>query len=119
MAGGIPVSGDMNAPFVTESIRESVDNGDNSVELSWSTNEDANARVYYGDNNITVFETSAPRMLPAVTGADNTFFDPSFSDSKRITLEDLDSDTEYNYAVIVTDDVGNATIVAEGSFDTN
>lgn len=119
MGSSIGGSADMHAPLVTSSLRESVNNSDDSATLSWSTNESTNAWVHYGTDRITVMEATAPHTQLTVVGADKVEFDASYSSTKRIELENLDEDETYHYAVIVADVSGNITIVGEGSFETN
>ncbi len=94
-AGGDP------APYIYSIRQENL--GDTSVEILWSTNEDADSAVKYGTASGTYTETAS---------------DVTLTTSHALTLTGLTSGTTYYYVVESTDGASNTSTSNEYSFTT-
>lgn len=109
-------TGDANAPTIF-SISTPV--GSNNATVNWSTNETSNGIVYYSTSPMTVFEASADRQAPQISGA-NVMSTTAAGLSQSVTIPNLSSGTTYYYTIMATDASGNVSIsLPNYSFRTN
>ena len=93
---------DVFAPVI--SLVESVPSPD-SVNISWTTDEEASSIVYYGLNSSYGASTTEADLSPRVT-------------SHNVQISNLVSCTSYNYQIHSTDGFGNEGISSDYKFTT-
>ena len=114
MSGGSTSGSDVNAPVINS---VNVDTGKNTAEISWKTNEDSNATIFYNTSPISLTEGSA---FTDVNISGSRFLAHSdFQTSHDANLTDLDSDTKYYYVVYVKDAAGNESLTWPQTFNTD
>lgn len=115
-AGNATVSGDMTfttatpvPPDTTAPVISSISVGSlasTSATVSWTTNEAATSKVYFGTTTPLVFSTAASRSSSTLTT------------SHALTLTPLVASTTYYYAVQSADSSGNVATSSQASFVT-
>jgi peptidoglycan hydrolase-like protein with peptidoglycan-binding domain len=109
--------GDVSAPMIY-SVSNTVSS--NSASFSWTTNENATARVFFNTMPLVINEgdeTSAGFALRAGQVAAN---DNIARSSQQVTLNGLTSNTLYYYMIVSTDTNGNVSVSnVNGTFRTN
>lgn len=96
---------DTTAPVISEVTATSTTV--TSTKITWTTDEEADSKVYYDTSTPLVVSTSTP----AVSSSDLTT-------SHEINLTDLTTSTTYYYLVTSADAIGNNTTSSEQSFTT-
>ncbi len=92
---------DITAPLISGAAVSDIFS--TSAKVSWTTNENADARVDYGT-------TTAYGSVAA---------DASFTGSHSLTLSGLSANTTYHYKVTSKDSAGNTVVSADATFSTS
>lgn len=116
-SGVVSVSGSLTAPSFY-SVSKSVTNS--SASFTWSTNEMANAKVFYNTSPILMNEGD---INSVGFGAKNGFVavnDNLARTSQQVTITNLQSNTRYWYVLVATDLNGNVSVFSPNdTFVTN
>ncbi len=110
-------SGDVYAPVVSNMSQNS---SSNAATLSWSTNENATGKVFYGTRPITIDEGNVYSVgFDLTTGYVATNNNIAAS-SQQVNIGGLLSNTTYYYIIVSTDTAGNVTVYnVNNTFRTN
>jgi lysozyme family protein len=114
MNGGMGNGLDQNAPVISA---VNVSTSNTGATLSWSTNENAAALVYYSTAQITLNEASA--QTGATISGTSVVAHVNLQTSHTASISGLQPGTTYNYVVYVRDGSGNETISMPSTFRTN
>ena len=106
--------GDRTAPAVNSLV---VSTSSNGATISWNTNENASAIVYYSTSPISMVEASPTSNV--TIGGNSFLVHTDFRSVHTASLSGLQSDTTYYYAVYVKDANGNEGVVWPATFRTN
>ncbi len=87
-----------------------------SATIAWMTNELAIGKVHYATTPISMFETSAAKTEPVISGSVLTESAPTISHS--VTLSNLMPNTLYYYVVESIDPPGNVSVTLPATFTT-
>jgi peptidoglycan hydrolase-like protein with peptidoglycan-binding domain len=112
MAGGINTGSDIDAPIIS-SIGVSTAN--NTANVAWYTSESATGVVYYSTSPIMLTEGD----YGATVSGQSVMTDNMMHTSQNVSLQGLQSNTIYYYAIYTTDAKGNVTITWPTTFRTN
>ena len=99
-------SGDITPPNISSVSSSNV--GATMATITWSTDESANSKVYYGTTNSISTNLSAAQA----------YFDSSFATSHSASLSGFTQNTIYYYMVVSADASGNAASSSQQSFAT-
>ena len=80
--------------------------GTSTADVQWTTNENANSKVYYGTAN------------PLVLGSATTLLNASLLTAHSLALSGLSTSTTYYYVVESTDGASNVSTSSQQSFTT-
>lgn len=94
------------APTIS-GVNVSTTGSNNSVNLSWSTNELASGYIYYSTSPLNAYEND---NSVTVTGANTASNSTNFVSSQTIALQNLQANTTYYYMIYVTDQSGNVSV---------
>ncbi len=95
---------DLTPPLITSLAASSISTS--SASVTWTTNEPATSRVYYGTST------------QIATGTTPSVFDGSYVTSHMVTLPSLLASSTYHYMVESKDGAGNTATSTEASFVT-
>lgn len=113
--GGIGgVSGDAQAPWINP-VTVSATN--QSATMSWTTNENASAVVYFGTSPLSMVEGSTSSAV--TIGGSSMLVHTNLQTSHSATLTTLSPNTTYYYAVYVKDAAGNESLTWPSTFRTS
>lgn len=104
---------DISAPIISG---PSVVLGSQSATLSWSTNEPASGRVYYGDMTLSAVEPTVAQVPPLISGT--VLADSNLTWNKSFTLSNLLPNVIYYYLAMATDANGNVSVTTQGTLRT-
>lgn len=108
------MNGDNSSPWINP-VSVSVTN--QSASLSWNTNENASAVVYYSTSPLSMAEGS---LTNGVTiGGSSMLVHTDLRTSHSATLTSLNSNTTYYYVVYVKDGAGNESVTWPSMFQTS
>jgi peptidoglycan hydrolase-like protein with peptidoglycan-binding domain len=88
--------------------------GSNTANISWNTNENASAIVYYSNSPISMMEGTTVTI-----GGSSQLVSTSLNSSHSTTLTSLSSNTNYYYVLYVRDGSGNESVTWPAMFHTN
>lgn len=111
MSGTVSTSSPLAAPSIS---KPAVAASRNSAILSWTTNENARAVVYYSSTPLTTYERDNAVDVSGLTAS----ADSAFHTSHSVTLTGLNPNTVYYYLVYVTDEQGNVSVTWPTMFTT-
>lgn len=94
------------APTIS-GVNVSTTGSNNSVNLSWSTNESAKGFIYYSTSPLNAYEND---NSVTVTGANTASNSNNYLSSQTISLQNLQANTTYYYMIYVTDQSGNVSV---------
>lgn len=114
MNNGMTAGLDRIAPSIS-SINVSPSN--NSVNISWNTNENASAVVYYGTSPLSITEGSPSSGV--TIGGSSVLVSTSLQSVHSTTISNLNSNTNYYYVLYVRDVGGNESVSLSSMFKTN
>jgi peptidoglycan hydrolase-like protein with peptidoglycan-binding domain len=115
MTGGVAsASGPTTAPAISN-VAISV--GNTSANVSWSTNENSQSKVYYGTSYPQMTETQADYTAPYISGQTQSDSNPVVSHS--LSVQGLNPGTTYYYVVQSSDPSGNTSVTWPAIFVTN
>lgn len=113
--GGVPVPGVDRSGAIHSAI--AVTQTNNSATIRWNTNELATGRVYYATNPLPLFEGTESGIAATVGG--QSVAESAATLSHSVTLNNLQPNTVYYYAIHTTDASGNVQITWPTVFRTN
>lgn len=105
------LNGDQYSPSIS-GVTVSVAN--TSAYLSWNTNENASAVVYYSTSPLSMIEGSAVTI-----GGSSVLAHSDLRSVHSTTLEYLNTNTMYYYVIYVRDALGNESITWPSTFRIN
>jgi peptidoglycan hydrolase-like protein with peptidoglycan-binding domain len=115
--GVVTPTGDMYAPFISN-VSQNLSS--NSATLSWSTNENATGKVFYGTMPLTINEGNENSVGFGVVNGYTATNNNSAQSSQQVTLPNLLSNTTYYYMIVSTDVNGNVSVFGvNNTFRTN
>lgn len=76
--------------------------------ISWQTNENARAKVFYSPTPLTFSEVSGPKQEPPISG--NVQTDDTYTISKTMVIPNLGNNTTYYYMIEAIDQDGNVSV---------
>jgi peptidoglycan hydrolase-like protein with peptidoglycan-binding domain len=91
-----------------------VNRGQNTVNVSWNTNEYARGVVYYSTNPLVTYE----RANSVDVSGNTAMTDTSMRTSQNVTLSGLNANTTYYYLIYATDQDGNVSVTWPTAFQT-
>lgn len=92
--------------------------GQTTVTISWSTNEPTQGQVYWATSPLQFDEATGPGQRPYVSGALATDAG-GLQTSHVVTISNLQANTTYHYLVRAIDSVGNISIIWPSTFRTS
>ncbi|MEK7588362.1 MAG: peptidoglycan-binding domain-containing protein [Patescibacteria group bacterium] len=87
-----------------------------NASLTFNTSEPVIASIFHDTNNLSMRDSGMSFGQTVVSGIENV--DSNFSSSKQFSLTNLSANTNYNYAVRITDASGNVSVLLPKSFRT-
>ncbi len=114
MMGGVVMNTGESAPSFN-TINVNVTN--NSATISWNTNENASAVVYYGTSYPSMVESSSNTGV--IIGGSSVLVHTDPRSSHSVVIDSLNSNTNYYYVLYVKDANGNESITWPAIFHTN
>lgn len=115
--GVVTPTGDIYAPFISN-VSQNL--SANSATLSWSTNENATGKVFYGTTPLTINEGDVNSVGFGVVNGYTATNNNSAQTSQQVTLPSLLSNTTYYYMIVSTDVNGNVSVFGvNNTFRTN
>ncbi len=115
MGGGVPVPVVDRSGAIHSAITVAQTN--NSATIRWNTNELATGRVYYATNPLPLFEGAESGIAASIGG--QSVGESAATLSHTVTLNNLQANTVYYYAIHTTDASGNVQITWPTVFRTN
>ncbi len=106
-SGQVVVSGGLTAPSFN-SINSSVTN--TSATFSWTTNELANAKVFYNTSPIMMNEGDINSVGFSATNGYSMTNDSIARTSQQVIISNLQPNTKYWYVIVATDLDGNVSL---------
>ncbi|MHB1316830.1 MAG: peptidoglycan-binding protein [Minisyncoccota bacterium] len=114
MGGTVVTSGINTAPAIGI-VSTNVSN--NSATVSWNTNENASAILYYSNSPIPMTEGSETRGV--TIGGSSILVNSNLQTSHVTTISGLNSGTTYYYVAYVRDVNGNESVTWPATFQTS
>ncbi len=111
MAGGAPSSSPLAAPIIST---PTVQVSSTSATVSWTTNENARAVVYYSTSPLITYERENSVDVSGTASSSDGIYRMSHSAS----LQNLQPNTTYYYLVYTTDNNGNVSVSWPTTFRT-
>jgi len=108
------MNGDSSSPWINP---VSVSVTGQSATLSWNTNENASAVVYYGTSPLSMMEGSVTNGV--TIGGSSMLVHTDLRTSHSATLTSLNANTTYYYVVYVKDGMGNESVTWPSTFQTS
>lgn len=112
MANGGWGNNDIFSPYMYQS---SISIGSNMVTLTWSTNENATARVFYSTNPVTINEGDINSVGFGVVNGSVASSNNGASTSQQVSISGLIPNTRYYYMLVSTDTSGNVSLASVNS----
>ena len=110
-------SGDINAPVIANVY---VNTSSGSATVGWTTNEDTQSTFYYSTSWTTLTENSANNPdTVSVAGNAIVSANSGLRTAHSVSVQNLQRDTVYYYAIHVTDQAGNVSVTWPTTFRTN
>lgn len=97
----------------------SVSTNSASANVSWATNENTVAKVYYSPYQFQLAEATNSFSKPTIIGGTSTAQTASLQTSHYVTLQNLSPHTLYYYIIEATDNDGNLSYTWPATFTTN
>jgi peptidoglycan hydrolase-like protein with peptidoglycan-binding domain len=108
------MNGDNSSPSINS---VNVTPGNNSATVSWNTNENSSAILYYSTSPLSMVEGSPTTGV--TIGGSSVLAHANLQASHSVTLTSLGSNTTYYYVVYARDGSGNESITWPNTFKTN
>lgn len=113
MGGGV-VDNNKAAPFISA---VSTNVSSNSAVVSWATNENASAVLYYSTSPLSMTESSATTAVNI--GGSSILVNSNLQTSHTATVSNLNPNTTYYYVAYSRDGAGNESVTWPATFTTN
>lgn len=108
-SGGGMTTGDVSGP---QFLSLSKNIGNTSATFTWTTNENATAKMFYDTNYVRMNEGDINSVgFGAITGQTVHGSDNQLRTTQSITLSNLQPNTVYYYTPVATDANGNVSVV--------
>ncbi len=112
------INAQMNGDAISPSMSSiNVSTGSTSANISWNTNENASAIVYYGTSPLSMIEGSPTSGV--TIGGSSLLVNTNMQSSHTATISNLNSNTTYYYVLYVRDTNGNESVTWPTTFRTN
>ncbi|MEK7575207.1 MAG: peptidoglycan-binding domain-containing protein [Patescibacteria group bacterium] len=105
---------DVSAPMINN---KTVTTGSGTATLSWQTDENASAKVFYSTSPMVAFESMTAKTEPTFVGG-SVVIDNSLSTVKSMRLDNLLKNQIYFYVLESIDVSGNVSVTVENTFIT-
>ena len=112
--GGGASGADIHAPSISN---VNISKSNNSATLSWNTNENSSAIVFYSTSPIPMTE-SGPNSSVTLGGT-SVLLHTDLRTAHSGILTGLQANTTYNYVLYVKDAIGNETVTWPATFQTS
>ncbi|KKP33038.1 MAG: hypothetical protein A2312_01255 [Candidatus Staskawiczbacteria bacterium RIFOXYB2_FULL_32_9] len=119
MSGVALTGGTTNSTIAPTIYSISVGTYSTSANVSWVTNENTVAKVYYSPYQFQLAEAVNSNSKPTIIGGTATTQTTSFQTSHYVTLQNLSPHTMYYYIIEATDSNGNLSYTWPTTFTTN
>ncbi len=108
------MNGDNSSPFISS---VNVNPSNTTVNITWNTNENSSAVMYYGTSPLSMIEGSPTTGI--TIGGSSLLVNTDLTSSHTAVLTNLLGNTVYYYVLYVRDGTGNESISWPSTFKTN
>jgi|GEM_PF-774229 len=116
ISSGASLGAGTTAPTISNvSINVTSSSTPSAVTITWTTDSNAQGKVFYSTTPMTLTEGLMPGISGNVVMANNN----NFSTSQSVTISNLTSATTYYYAIEAIDQNGNVSLTWPAIFRTN